>query len=180
MRAPKSLMAMTLSPSPLISEYSDAMQNNPKLRNGLRAWLSWLDAAAGGVRSNPDALPRVTFRRSLSPPHRPKRAAACSPRSIHRGRPSFHPTSQLPRPIHQLRRACSNTRRATTRSTTAAARPPRCAFRTHTSMDGRRGQRKFAHSISTSTTRFWAWYTIRRRRPNPRLSLDIPRRWRDD
>jgi hypothetical protein len=41
-------------------EYYDAMQSNPKLRNGLSGAL-WLDASVGGIRGNPDALPRVTF-----------------------------------------------------------------------------------------------------------------------
>jgi hypothetical protein len=45
-------------------EYYDAMKNNPKLRNGLGGAL-WLDASAGGVRANPDALPRVNFPREL-------------------------------------------------------------------------------------------------------------------
>ena len=45
-------------------EYYDAMLNNPKLRNTLGGAL-WLDAAAGAIRANPDALPRVTFPREI-------------------------------------------------------------------------------------------------------------------
>jgi hypothetical protein len=46
-----------------LSRYHDyylAIESNPKLRNELGAAL-WLDQAADGVRTNPDALPRVTF-----------------------------------------------------------------------------------------------------------------------
>jgi hypothetical protein len=41
-------------------EYLDAISANPKLRNELNGAL-WLDAAAGGVRQNPDSLSRVVF-----------------------------------------------------------------------------------------------------------------------
>ncbi len=66
-------------------EYSDAMQNNPKLRNGLGVAL-WLDAAAGGVRSNPDALPRVTFP--------PQLIAAASPEESRRLLTTLDPSRQ--------------------------------------------------------------------------------------
>lgn len=46
-----------------LSRYQDyvaAMEANPKLRNGLNVAL-YLDRAAGGVRQNPDVLPRAYF-----------------------------------------------------------------------------------------------------------------------
>jgi hypothetical protein len=47
-------------------DYYEAMRSNPKLRNGVSGAL-WLDVAAGGVRPNPDAMPRVLFPRELAP-----------------------------------------------------------------------------------------------------------------
>jgi hypothetical protein len=66
-------------------EYSDAMQNNPKLRNGLGVAL-WLDLVASGVRNNPDALPRVTFP--------PQLIAAASPAESRRLLATLDPARQ--------------------------------------------------------------------------------------
>jgi hypothetical protein len=85
---------LTLS---LYHEYLDAMSANPKLRNELNGAL-WLDAAAAGVRQNPDALPRVLFpaelRTAATPAESLRLLATLDPARQAIVPPTVHPAAQ--------------------------------------------------------------------------------------